>query len=402
MPGPLAGIRVLDLSSVVMGPWATHVLADYGADVILVEPPGGDVMRRAGASRNDGMGASFMHGARNKRSIVLDLKAPLARAAFLKLVATADVVVHNIRRAALERLELTYEALAPANPRLIFATLAGYGQSGPYAARPAYDDLIQGASGLASTFVMSGREAQYVPALVVDRTVGIAAAAAVLAALVERGRTGRGQALEVPMFETMAELVLADHLGGDTFVPPVGEPGYARIISRNRRPYRTADGYVCVMLYKDTDWERFFTMNGERETYANDSRLHDAATRGRHYDHAYGEIARVIATRSTAYWLAELRATDIPVAPMNDIAALEEDEQLRATGFLQEREHPSEGRMLTLGTPAAFGANPPPPRKPAPLLGEHTREVLAEAGLDERTIVALVRASATSARRAAT
>jgi crotonobetainyl-CoA:carnitine CoA-transferase CaiB-like acyl-CoA transferase len=371
------------------------VLADYGADVVAVEPPGGDIMRRAGASRNDGMGASYMHGARNKRSIVLDLKVPLARDAFLKLAATADVVVHNIRRAALERLELTYEALASANPRLIFATLAGYGQNGPYAARPAYDDLIQGASGLASTFVMSGREPQYVPALVVDRTVGIAAAAAVLAALVERGRTGRGQALEVPMFETMAELVLADHLGGDSFVPPVGEPGYARILSRNRRPYPTTDGYVCVMLYKDSDWERFFTTNGEREKYANDVRLHDAATRGRHYDYAYGEVARVIAKRSTAHWLAELHAADIPAAPMNDIAALERDEQLRATNFLQEREHPSEGRILTLGTPATFGAHPPPPRKPAPLLGEHTREVLTEAGVDEQTIAALVGCAAT-------
>ncbi|MBD5634106.1 MAG: CoA transferase, partial [Candidatus Eremiobacteraeota bacterium] len=195
MSGPLAGIRVLDLSSVVMGPWATHVLADYGADVILVESPEGDIMRRAGAKRHATMGSAFMHGARNTRSIALDLKNDAGRAALLELVATADVFVHNVRAAAMQRLRLTYDVVARANPRIVYASLVGYGRNGPYASRPAYDDLIQGASGLASTFAMAGAEPRYVPALVVDRTAGIAAATAILAALVERSRTGVGRSL---------------------------------------------------------------------------------------------------------------------------------------------------------------------------------------------------------------
>ena len=396
MPGPLAGIRVLDLSSVVMGPWATHVLADYGADVILVESPQGDIMRRAGASRHPLMGAPFMHGARNKRSVVLDLKQDAARDALLALVATADVLVHNVRRAALARLRLTYDDVAPANPRLIFANLVGYAQAGPYGPRPAYDDLIQGASGLASTFVMSGGEPQYVPALVVDRTAGIAAAAAILAALVERSRTNVGRAIEIPMFETMVELVLADHLGGDSFVPPAGDVGYARILARNRRPYRTTDGYVCVLVYNEEHWRRFFDIAGERDTYERDPRLHDPTVRARHYDDAYGEVARVLATRSSAQWLAALEAADIPVMPLHDVASLERDPHLQAIGFFAERDHPSEGRLLTLGTPVTFAGQAPSPREPAPRLGEHSRTILAEAGLDQRAIDALVRGGATA------
>jgi crotonobetainyl-CoA:carnitine CoA-transferase CaiB-like acyl-CoA transferase len=389
MPGPLAGIRVVDLSSVVMGPWATHVLAEYGADVILVEPPAGDIMRRAGAARHPGMGASFMHGARNKRSVVLDLKQDAARDALLALAATADVFVHNIRGAAMERLRLAYADVARANPRIVYASLVGYGRGGPYSARPTYDDLIQGASGLAATFAMAGDEPRYVPMLVVDRTAGIAAAGAILAALVERGRTGAGQSLEVPLFETMVELVLADHLGGASFVPPEGAAGYARILAENRRPYRTTDGYVCVLLYNEAHWERFFTSSGEGEAYAADPLLHDREVRAARYDDAYGEVARVLATRSSAHWLAALAALDIPVMPLHDIATLERDPHLVATGFFAETTHPTEGRLQTLGTPVSFGAHPPPPRGPAPRLGEHSREILREAGLDDAQIDAL-------------
>jgi len=396
MPGPLAGIRVVDLSSVVMGPWATHVLAEYGADVILVEPPAGDIMRRAGAARHPGMGASFMHGARNKRSVVLDLKQDAARDALLALAATADVFVHNIRRAAMERLRLAYADVARANPRIVYASLVGFGRDGPYSARPTYDDLIQGASGLAATFAMAGDEPRYVPMLVVDRTAGIAAAGAILAALVERGRTGAGQAVEIPLFETMVELVLADHLGGASFVPPEGAVGYARILAANRRPYRTTDGYVCVLLYNEAHWERFFTLSGEGDTYAADPLLHDRAVRAARYDDAYGEVARVLATRSSANWLAVLAAADIPVMPLHDIASLENDPHLVATGFFAETTHPTEGRLQTLGTPVSFGAHAPPPRGPAPRLGEHSRELLREAGLTDARIDALAASGGTT------
>ncbi len=381
MPGPLDGIGVLDLTSVVMGPWATHVLADYGADVILVESPRGDIMRGAGAARNPAMGASFMHGARGKRSIVLDLKTDAARDALLALVVTADVFVHNIRRAAMERLRLTYDDLRAVNPRLVYANLVGYASAGPYGSRPAYDDLIQGASGLAATFAMAGDEPRYVPALVVDRTVGIAAAAAILAALVERARTGIGTEIEVPMFETMVELVLADHLGGDSFVPPAGDVGYARILARNRRPYRTTDGYVCVLLYEEHHWRRFFEMCGEREIFENDPRLRDRDVRSQNYDAAYGAVARVLATRSTAHWLGALEAADIPVMPLHDVASLERDPHLTATGFFEETLHPSEGRLRMMRTPVSFGVRRPRSQAGAPRLGEHTRTILREAGL---------------------
>ncbi|MBD5606696.1 MAG: CoA transferase [Candidatus Eremiobacteraeota bacterium] len=389
MARPLDGIRILDLSSVVMGPWATHVLADYGADVILVEPPGGDIMRRASAQRHDRMGAVFMHGARGKRSIVLDLKTERGRDALLALVGTADVFVHNVRRAAMERLRLTYDAVARVNPRIVYASLVGYGQDGPYAARPAYDDLIQGASGLAATFAMAGDEPRYVPALVVDRTAGIVAASAILAALVERSRTGTGRALEVPMFETMVELVLADHLGGDSFVPPEGNAGYARILARNRKPSRTTDGYVCVLLYNEAHWKRFFEVCGESERYRDDARLHDPQARVLDYDGAYGEVARVLATRSPAEWLATLEAADIPVMPLYDVAQLQRDPHLQSVGFFEEIEHPTEGRLRTLGFPVTFAGTDRGTRGVAPRLGEHTRAVLLEAGLTDTDVDAL-------------
>jgi crotonobetainyl-CoA:carnitine CoA-transferase CaiB-like acyl-CoA transferase len=396
MSGPLAGIRVLDLSSVVMGPWATHVLADYGADVILVESPAGDIMRRAGAARHPGMGASFMHGARNKRSVVLDLKQPAARDALLALVVGADVFVHNVRRAAMDRLGLGYADVARANPRIVYASLVGYGQRGPYAARPAYDDLIQGASGLAATFAMAGDEPRYVPALVADRTAGIAAAAAILAALVERARTGAGQSLDVPMFETMAELVLADHLGGDSFVPAEGDVGYARILAKNRRPYRTTDGYVCVLLYNEAHWERFFACVGLTDAFRANPRLHDPAVRVRAYDEAYGEVAQILETRSSAYWLETLEAADVPVTPLHDVASLERDPHLLATGFFEETIHPSEGRIRSLGRPVSFGAHGPTERASAPRLGEQSRSILRAAGLPDAAIDALVRSGATA------
>ena len=372
-----------------MGPWATHVLADYGADVVLVEPPEGDVMRRAGAQRHATMGAPFMHGARDKRSVVLDLKSAAGREALLALVATADVFVHNVRGAAMERLGFTYDAVARANPRIVYASLVGYGSGGPYAGRPAYDDLIQGASGLAATFAMAGAEPRYVPVLVVDRTAGVVAASAILAALVERARTGTGCALEVPMFETMVELVLSDHLGGRTFVPPEGDVGYARILARNRTPYRTTDGYVCVLVYNEVHWERFFAVAGEPDRFRADPRLHDPAVRVRHYDEAYGEVARVLATRPTAEWLAVLAAADIPVMPLHDVASVCDDPHLRAAGFFTEIDHPTEGRVIAMEPPVAFAGRERPARGPAPGLGEHTRELLREAGLAESAIDAV-------------
>jgi crotonobetainyl-CoA:carnitine CoA-transferase CaiB-like acyl-CoA transferase len=255
---------------------------------------------------------------------------------------------------------------------------------------PAYDDLMQGACGLASLFTTSGGATpQFVPALVADRYVGVTAVNAVLAALLERGRTGAGQAIDVPMFETMVELVLSDHLGGHTFEPPIGPFGYQRALSPFRRPYKTSDGFVCVLLYNDAHWDTFFRITGNTERYASDG-LADPGGRRRDFDRAYGAVAEIVATRSTGEWLELLRTNDVPVAEVNDLAALLREPQLAATNFIETSEHPSEGRIRSVRAPVRFGAARPEPPTPAPRLGEHTEEVLREAGLDEAAIRAIV------------
>lgn len=380
--GPLDGLRVIDLTSVVMGPWATHILADYGADVIKVEAPAGDIMRRAGTGRHAEMGPLFLHANRGKRSIVLDLKTAAGREALLALVASADVFVHNVRRGAMAKLALAYEDIAAVNPRAIYVSLVGFGGAGPYADLAAYDDLIQGASGLASLFAASegtGAAPRVVPALLADRIGGISAAHAILAAVVERTRTGRGCDVEVPMFETLVELVLADHFGGETFVPPIGPAGYERALA-DRGPQRSADGYVCVLLYNDAHWERFFSLVDASDRYRNDPALSDRATRARDYDGAYAIVAEYLARQTTAYWLRELVAADIPVLPYHTLDDLAGDPHLVATKFITEIDHPSEGRIRSLGVPVRHGRQTRKAPSPAPRLGEHGGEILAEVG----------------------
>lgn len=382
---PLAGIRIVDLSTVVMGPWATHLLAGYGADVIKVEPPDGDVMRYAGPSRHRGMGPLFMFMNRGKRSIVLDLKRAPARAALLRVCETADVLITNVRPAAMQRLGLGYEDVRAVNPRIVYTDLVGYGQDGPYAARPAYDDLIQGISGLAAIFARVGGEPRFVPALIADRITGMNAAHAVIAALFARERSGEGQHVEVPMFETLAELVLSDHLAGHLFEPPAGDLGYNRALAPNRRPMRTLDGYICLLVYTEKHWRRFFAIVGREEQFTADPRLWDPDVRRREYDAVYGIVAEIIATRTSAEWLGALTAADIPVVPLMDVADLLEDEHLRATFFGVE-EHPSEGTLRTVRRPTRLSAGETPALRHAPQLNEHGAEILREAGLDEAAI----------------
>jgi crotonobetainyl-CoA:carnitine CoA-transferase CaiB-like acyl-CoA transferase len=393
----LAGVRVVDLTTVVMGPWATHVLAAYGADVVKVEPPEGDIMRYASAARHPGMGAIYLHGNRGKRSVVLDLKHAAGRDALLRLCSRADVFVHNVRRGAMERLGLGYSTLAAVAPELVYVTLSGFGRDGPYADRPAYDDLIQGASGLAQLFERAGESRpRYVPALIGDRIGGMAAVSAILAALYARERTGRGGNIDVPMFETLVELVLSDHLGGETFEPPHGPAGYARALAANRRPYATADGYVCLLLYTEAHWERFFELVGRRSEYRADPRLCERAVRAAHFDEAYGAVAAVLATRPTAHWLAALAAADLPVMPLGDVATLAGDPHLAASGFIAIENHPSEGPIRTLGMPVRHDGFPSPALRPAPRLGEHSREVLREAGYGDAEIDGLIAGGTTT------
>lgn len=389
-PGPLSGIRVIDMTTVVMGPYATQILADYGADVIKVEAPGGDIMRLAAPARHTGMGAAFLQANRNKRSVVLDVKKESGRAALLRLCATADVFVHNIRTAAMQRARLGADDLRKDNPRLIYVSLIGYGESGPYAGRPAYDDLIQGLSGLPALHAqVTGEEPRYVPLTMVDRIMGVSAAHAVLAAVVHRERHGTGQAVDVPMFETIAQLVLGDHMGGRTFDPPVAPPGYPRLLAADRRPYKTSDGYICVLIYNNKEWETFFRAVGREQQFAADPRLSDHAVRTKHYAEVYKIVADILTTKTTAEWLSLLSTHDIPCTPLHDLDSLIDDPHLAAVGFFQEMEHPTEGAIRLTGIPSRWSDTPPAIALPPPQLGEHSIEVLREAGLDDREIKAL-------------
>ncbi|MBI4124162.1 MAG: CoA transferase [Betaproteobacteria bacterium] len=394
MSGPLDGVRVLDLTTVVMGPYATQILADLGADVVKVEPPEGDVMRHAWPLRNPGMGHIFLNANRNKRSVVLDLKSPGGREAALALAKRSDVLVYNIRPQAMARLRLSYEEVRSVNGKIIYVGCFGYSQRGPYAAKAAYDDLIQGAAGIPWLLHKQGAaEPRYAPIIVADRSVGQQVASAVSAALYYRERSGRGQRVDVPMFEHLLQIVLGEHLGGYTFEPQQGEAGYARMLAPDRRPYRTKDGYVCALIYNDKQWKAFFEVIGQPEKFR-DAKFSNQAIRSKHYAEAYAFVAEEMKKRSTAEWIAALERADIPVQRMNSLADIVADPHLAATGYFRIVEHPSEGRIRSMAVPSEWSESPPEYRRHAPRLGEHTREVLREAGFSDEKISSLVRSGA--------
>jgi crotonobetainyl-CoA:carnitine CoA-transferase CaiB-like acyl-CoA transferase len=386
MSGPLAGIRILDLTTVVLGPFATQLLGDLGAEVIKVEPPEGDNTRHLAPMRHPGMGAIFLHMNRNKRALVLDLKQPAGREALLRLTAKRDVMIYNTRPAAMARLGLGYEQVRAVNPAIVYVGAVGFGQSGPYAPRPAYDDLIQGAVGLPWLMVRAGAEApRYVPATMCDRIVGQATANAVLAALFHRTRSGQGQAVEVPMFETMAQFVLGDHMGGRSFEPPLGEAGSARVLARFRAPYATLDGFICALIYNDGQWHRFFAAIG-KPAMMQDPRFVTLAARARHIEEICAFVAETLRTRTTQSWQELFSATDIPWMAMNTLDDLIDDPHLAQTGFFLRMQHPSEGTLTTTGLPTRFSASVPGIPQPAPRLGQHSAQILHEAGYSEAEI----------------
>lgn len=388
--GPLAGVKVVDMTSVIMGPFSTQILASLGAEVIKVESPEGDNMRHVGPMRNPAMGYIFLQANQGKQSVVLDLKQPSARDALLRLVQDCDVLISNVRPQAMARLGLAYEDLQPLNSRLIHVSCCGFDQSGPYAAKPAYDDLIQGATGvpwLAQQY--GGGEPAYAPMTLGDRVTGLHAVYAVTTALYARERTGRGQAIVVPMFEAMTQFILGDHLAGLSFEPPMGEPGYARLLTRHRKPYQTADGHLCVLIYNDKHWSSFFAAIDQPGRML-EPMFATHTQRAANIDTVYAEVSRLMRERTTAQWRALLDAADVPNMPMASPADLLADPHHQATGFVRTVQHPTEGPLKTTGVPTQWSATPPAySASPAPQLGEHTTAVLQKLGFSTDEITTM-------------
>lgn len=365
MPGPLDGIKIVDLTTVIAGPYATQTLGDMGADVLKVEPPGGDIMRAPGPARSPGMGAAFLNCNRNKHSIALDMKSPEDLAHLRALIAHADIFIHNMRMEAARRYGLDPETLLAGHPRLIYCAIVGFGQDGPYRDRPAYDDVIQAASGWAALAERSGDAPAYAPTIVADKTTALFAVGAINAALYHRAVTGEGQAIEVPMFEAMVSFLAVEHLGGRSFAPALGPSGYSRVLSRHRRPYRTADGFIAVMPYTAAHWHALFQAAG-REDWAAEPALSDGAARAAMIDTLYERLAECLLHRPSAEWLAILDRIDVPCSAINTLDDLLDDPHLKATGFFETVEHPTEGRLVTTKPPIRFSRTPCAITKQAP------------------------------------
>lgn len=356
----LEGIRIIDLTSVIFGPYATQMLADMGAEVIKVETPTGDVSRYLGQARNiKSNGAVHLTVNRGKRSIMLDLKREEDAATLSKLLKTGDVFIHNIRGKAIEKLGFGYAAVKALKPDIIYVHCTGFAQDGPYRDLQAYDDVIQAATGTASLAarVDGNPRPRYIPSLIADKVAGHYGAQAMLAALIHKLRTGDGQHVEVPMFEAFTNFILEEHLHNATLDPPIGPIGYPRQIDPGRQPFPTADGYISIVIYTDDKAVTLFDLLGAPEML-NDERFATQSARYANSTALYQEIAKLTPAKTTAQWLELLAAAEFPAMPARDMADIFDDEHLRATGFFRPREHPSEGRFWEMTPPIRFGADP--------------------------------------------
>jgi len=396
MSGPLEGVKILELTSVVLGPFACQMLADMGAEVIKVEPPRGDSNRTLGASHSPGMAALYLTCNRNKRSLVLDLKQESGRAALLEIAKDVDVLVHNNRPQVMTKLGLDYEDIKAVNPGIIYCGSYGYGKEGPYGTKGALDDSIQAASGIAMLQEMVLGEPRYLPTVVADKTTAMAVVFAVTSALYHREKTGEGQAIEVPMFETMVYYVMAEHLWGMTFEPPLGSAGYKRLMSHHRKPYKTKDGYIAILPYMDNHWKLFCELSG-RDDLLEDERFTTLSDRVGNIDDTYQETAITMATRTTAEWIEIFGDTSVPTIVVNTLEELTTDPHLTAVDFWQIVDHPTEGKLRMARFPVNFSESPATLRGLPPHLGQDSVAILLEAGLDQQQIDEMLESGATLA-----
>jgi len=383
--GPLSGIRVLDMTSVVLGPVATHILGDFGAEVIKVEPLEGDLMRANGVSLHRGMSSIFLAINRNKRSLAVDVKSPEGADVVRRLVRSVDVFVHNMRVRAVERLGFGYDRVSALNPGIVYCVATGFGQDGPYRDKPAFDDIIQSASGLVALNRANLGTADYVPSLMADKTIGVYLANAVLAGLVHRLRTGQGQSIEVPMYETMTAFMLAEHLGGLAFDPPPAPAGYSRVLAGGRRPIPTRDGHVSMLPYTEEHWSALLRETGHEEAIDR-LQVRDRHARNRNVRELYALLAKIVGGETTEHWIGVCERLDIPATPIYEFDALPEHPHLKAVGLFRSAQHPTEGPIRYVRPTVRFSASPAQVRRQAPTLGADTGAILQELGYGEDEI----------------
>ena len=389
LQGPLAGVKVIDLTSVLMGPYATQIMADLGADVIKVESPEGDTTRYLPPGPDPQRGGMFLNVNRGKRSLALDLKRPDARAALLRLIADADVFIHSMRPGAIKRLGLDYDTISSANPRLIYCNLYGFSRAGPYRDYPAYDDIVQAASGLVDLQArLSGGTPTYLGTVVADKVAGLTGAYAVMAALYGREKTGTGQEIEVPMFETLVSFMMIEHLCGSLFDPPQGPPEYPRVTAAARRPYKTSNGFIGVMIYNDKHWRSFFRALGDPE-WTRDAMFATMRSRTENIGIVLARLAEVMEERTTEEWVELFREAEVPAMQIASPSDLLHDPHLEAVGFWNERDSEF-GKLRFPGIPTNFSGTPGAIGDPGPALGADSRAILAEAGFSAEAIAALL------------
>lgn len=387
--GPLSGVRVIDLTSMVFGPYATQIMADMGADVIKVEPPGGDATRYISVAPTPGMSGVFVNVNRGKRSIVLDLQSADGKAALWGLLEQADVFIHSMRSKAIARLGFDYAAVAAINPSIVYTNCYGYGRKGPERDQPAYDDTIQAECGLTAVQGMLTGEANYVGTIVADKVAGLTALYATTMALFHRERTGEGQEVEIGMFETMASFMLVEHANGAMFDPPLGPACYPRVVAANRKPYRTRDGQVSALIYNDKHWALF--VDAVKPVWASEA-FATLGQRAQQIDRIYGLLAETFLTRTTQEWLDLLRKLGIPAAPLRTPDELLHNPHLEAVGFFETVET-RRGKVRFPGVPTTFSTTPGKVAGPAPELGEHSQQVREEFGLNAVGAAALMTGS---------